>query len=255
MSSLQATTPAAVGIAVAALVTPGCGLQSAAPPKSTPEVTIPSVERVSKLVDDAAKVRLRVIARDSAARRARQITVRVRNIGCGDVLTGSGFALTPQILITNRHVLAGADILEVNTWDGRSLRVTAAQVGRLGDLGAALVEDPLPRAATFGPAAWRGALVTVVGYPMGGALNTTTGTVVDRVDGQPFDIPGPVMRVTALVVPGSSGGPVLDRRGRVVGVIFAEEIATGLGLAIPIDTLEMLVRDGGLQDLPGCGEP
>ena len=54
--------------------------------------------------------------------------------------------------------------------------------------------------------------------------------------------------------PGNSGGPLLDRTGRVAGVVYAIEIATGLGLAIPMDTVNTLVEQAGFEDVPACGE-
>ena len=61
------------------------------------------------------------------------------------------------------------------------------------------------------------------------------------------------MRLTASVEPGSSGSPVLDEQGRVVGIVYAIEVATGLALAIPLDTLRTLVDRGGYQAIPACG--
>ncbi|MCB1233346.1 MAG: hypothetical protein KDN19_24090, partial [Verrucomicrobiae bacterium] len=71
--------------------------------------------------------------------------------------------------------------------------------------------------------------------------------------GTPFDVPGSILRIRAGVVPGNSGGPLLDRAGRVVGVVYALEVATGLGLAIPNDTLEELLAAAGTTDIPACG--
>lgn len=163
-------------------------------------------------------------------------------------------ALLDDVLITNRHVLAGAELLEVNTYDGRTLEVETAAVGVLGDVGVARVSGTLPLTAKFGEPLAAGAVVNVVGYPRGGALTITKGTVVDRIEGDRFGVPGIVMRLTARVEPGNSGGPVLDRDGRLVGIVYALEIATGFALAIPIDTLDTLVDVGGFQDVPPCGE-
>ena len=95
--------------------------------------------------------------------------------------------------------------------------------------------------------------MTVVGYPLGGALAFSSGIVVDRIEGTGFGIDGEVLRLTAHVEHGNSGGPVLDRSGRVVGVVFAIEVATGLALAIPTDTLLALARTGGFENVPPCG--
>jgi S1-C subfamily serine protease len=77
--------------------------------------------------------------------------------------------------------------------------------------------------------------------------------VIDRVDGGKFDVEGTVLRLTATVVPGNSGGPVLDSKGRVVAIVYAIETATGFGLAIPVDTMRRLVDAGGYTGVPACG--
>jgi S1-C subfamily serine protease len=61
------------------------------------------------------------------------------------------------------------------------------------------------------------------------------------------------MRITTNVEPGNSGGSLLDNQGRVVGIVYAIEVATGYGLAIPLDTLRTLVQAGGFQSVPPCG--
>jgi S1-C subfamily serine protease len=116
-----------------------------------------------------------------------------------------------------------------------------------------VVEGRLPEVGRFGDLASSGDAVTAVGYPLGGPLTLSAGTVIDRVDGASLGIEGPVMRLTATVRPGNSGGPVLDRKGHVVGIVYAIERATGFGLAVPVDTLRSLVRAGGFDDLPACG--
>ena len=48
-------------------------------------------------------------------------------------------------------------------------------------------------------------------------------------------------------------GPVLDRRGKIAGVVYAYELTTGLALAIPVDTLRRLAQKGGYEAVPPCG--
>jgi S1-C subfamily serine protease len=169
------------------------------------------------------------------------------------VAVGSGFAIDRDILITNRHVLAGAAVLQVSTWDGHSLDVDAAKVGVLGDLGVAVVEGNLPSIGKYNKPPKDGSTVTVAGYPLGGKLTLRQGTVLDYVDGGRLGIPGKVMRLTARVQPGNSGGPVLNTMGKIVAVVYALEIATNYGLAIPVDTLRALIRAGGYESVPPCG--
>ena len=200
-----------------------------------------------------AGVKPPAIALESAERRARRLTLRVRNIGCEGIATASGWALSPHLLVTNRHVLAGADQLELNTWDGKDLQVDAARVGRLADLGIVHVSSRLPQVGRLGGKVVSGDHVTAVGYPEGGELRLLPGVVVDHVDGGKFGVPGSVIRLNAEVRPGNSGGALLAGDGKIVGVIFAREIATGLALAIPVATLKALIRSGDYSSVPPCG--
>jgi S1-C subfamily serine protease len=244
---------AAVLLAFAAVALNGCAARADAPPEPEPQITVPDVAKVSAHVPAAVRIKTPTLARDSAERRARTLTVRIRNVSCQGIGTGSGFALTDDVLVTNRHVLAGAKELEVSTWDGRTLAVDTAFVGVLGDLGIAIVSGKLPRVGTFGPPPVAGDSITAVGYPLGGPLTLSTGTVVDRTDGSDFGVPGQVVRLTANVLPGNSGGPVLDRKGRIAAIVYAIEIASGFGLAIPVDTLRHLIDAGGFEDITACG--
>ena len=141
----------------------------------------------------AGKRALRVdpiqLASDSLTRTAEKLTLRVRNISCSGVAVGSAWALDPHTLITNRHVLAGASVLEADTWDGESieLNVANAQTGRLVDIGIATVPETLPQVANTGPAAKPGDKVTAVGYPLGGKLTLSPGRVVRYLDGRTLD--------------------------------------------------------------------
>ena len=235
------------------LVLTSCAFVANKPPEAVPPQAPPLIIETDPAADRLAQVRPATLARDSAERAARKLTVRVRNTGCEGVATGSGFALDPHTLVTNRHVLAGADQLELDTWEGRSLNVSSASVGRLVDLGVVSTSATLPGVGRDGARPRDGEDVAVVGYPLGGPLTITKGTVVDRVDGGKFEVPGEVMRMTARVQPGNSGGPVLNAKGQIVGVVFAIEIATRLALAIPLETLKGLVARGDLEGVPPCG--
>ena len=221
---------AAVGVVLAL---PGC---VAPPPEAAPPSSLPG--------------RPPGLAADSARQRAAEVTMRVRNRGCDMVATGSGFAVGPRRLVTNRHVVEGAEELQLDTWDGRSISVAVHRVAYLHDL--ALIEtlEPLPRVARLAagdPAP--GAPVTAVGFPRGGPLTQTRGRVVDRVAGV-LGEREKVLRVSAAVTHGSSGGPLLDHAEQVVGVIYAGETRTGYGLAIPVSTLRTLLGDPALLGLP-----
>lgn len=231
----------------------GCAGHASDAPETAPRFDSGPIEPKSTQVVVAEDAELPELARDSVARQAKELTSRVRNVGCTGIATGSGFALTRHVLITNRHVLAGADLLDISTWDGRTLSVSAAEVGRLRDIGFALVQGRLPRVAEIGRSPKAGDVITAVGYPLGGPLTLSHGVVIDRVNEPRLGIAGTVVRITATIRPGNSGGPLLDKNGRVVGIVYAIETKTRLGLAIPIDTMRRLIRVGGFEDVPPCG--
>ena len=108
--------------------------------------------------------------------------MRVRNRSCDGVATGSGFAVGPRRLVTNRHVVEGAEELQLDTWDGRSVSVAVHRVAYLHDLALIATLEPLPRVALLAADDPEpGARVTAVGFPLGGPLTQTRGKVVDRV--------------------------------------------------------------------------
>lgn len=234
MTRRAASLLVAVGVVLAL---PGC---VAPPPEAVPPASLPD-----------GKPRLTA---ESARQRAAEVTVRVRNRACDGLATGSGFAVAAHRLVTNRHVVEGAEELQLDTWDGRSISVAVHRVAYLHDL--ALIEtlESLPRVARLAADDPEpGARVTAVGFPRGGPLAQTRGKVIGLVAGA-LGERGRVLRVSAAVTHGNSGGPLLDHAGRVVGVVYAGETRTGYGLAIPVSTLRHLLGDQGLLGFPEpCG--
>jgi len=253
LALLAAVAVLAVGVAAAAL---GAGIT----PRPGP-LTVPAAASVAP---GAVQGVARKLAQDSLTRAAEELTLRVRNISCQGVATGSGFALDPHTIITNRHVLAGAAVLELNTWDGSSLDadVDESATGRLVDIGVTKVSEPLPAVAKLGSDPKPGQRVTAVGYPLGGPLTLSPGRVIAYLDGStlPGEIafPGKVMELSTRIKHGNSGGPLLDSAGRVVGVIFAgqpgatEQDYMRVAYAIPLSSVTRLTQLGGEQAVVPC---
>jgi hypothetical protein len=100
--------------------------------------------------------------------------------------------------------------------------------------------------------------VAALGYPLGDRLSLTQGDVtgLDReaVD-EVIDLTS-LIETDAAVNPGNSGGPLVDSRGRVLGVVFARpnpELLQGIGLAIPAYEVQASVE--AWQDSPSSPEP
>lgn len=172
-----------------------------------------------------------------------RMAVRIRNVGCGSLSTGSGFAIDATTLITNRHVVADSAELQVSTYDGHDIDVSAASTAGIADLALVRTEAELPsypQLATADPV--RGDHVTVVGYPQGGQLTVTSGQVIGSTTDPLNENLGEVLVTDAAVEPGSSGSAVLDDDGRVVGVVYAKN-ASGQSYIVPVSTLSAVLAD------------
>jgi S1-C subfamily serine protease len=171
------------------------------------------------------------------------MAVRIRNVGCASLSTGSGFAIDETTLITNRHVVADSADLQLSTYDGRDIAVTASSTAGLADLAVVRTADPLPSAPVLAEAdPAPGDAVTVVGYPEGGALTVTSGQVIGATTDPLNENLGQVLVTDAPVEPGSSGSAVLDTEGRVVGVVYAKN-STGQSFVVPVSTLKQMLAD------------
>ena len=183
----------------------------------------------------------------------RRMAVRIRNVGCGEVSTGSGFALTETTLVTNKHVVADSAQLQVSTYDGHDVDVTAASTAGLADLALVRTSEDLPSApelADADPA--QGDPVTVVGYPLGGQLTITDGRVVGTTTDPLNSNLGQVLVTDARVEPGSSGSAALNADGKVIGVVYAKNDA-GFSFLVPVSTLRaMLADESSFAPAPTC---
>ncbi|GGM39470.1 serine protease [Promicromonospora citrea] len=182
-----------------------------------------------------------------------RMAVRIRNVGCEELSTGSGFAIDDHTLITNKHVVADSRDLEVSTYDGHDIQVGATATAALADLAVVRTTDPLPSYPELaetdpGP----GDPVTVVGYPAGGELTVTEGQVMGSTRDPLNANLGEVLLTDAPVEPGSSGSAALDDKGRVIGVVYAKT-ADDNSLLVPLSTLQdMLADDTAFTPAKGC---
>jgi S1-C subfamily serine protease len=180
--------------------------------------------------------------------------VRVRSRGCGRIGTASAVAVGRRLLVTNRHVVAGADSIELNYWDGTSAEARLDTVAVVDDLALVEVSLRLPAVAHLAETdAAEGSPMLVVGFPNGGEQKLVRGELIEYAPLEQHPDASVVMRLSTPVAPGNSGGPVLDRSGTVVGVVFGIETATGHGLAVPSSAVRQLIehRDAG-GPAPGC---
>lgn len=173
---------------------------------------------------------------------AQRMTVRVRNVGCGAIVTGTGFAVDDHILVTTSQVIVGSKRIEVSTHDGQSFETVVLGSTSVADLAIIDIQDALPaygELAAFDPSV--SDAVTVVGYPRGGRL-TTTGAVVTALDVEDMDPDiGSAFGLSATLESGMSGAPVVDSDGRVVGVVYGADEVSSRSFFLPVSTLFSLL--------------
>ncbi|HTU24746.1 MAG TPA: trypsin-like peptidase domain-containing protein [Pirellulales bacterium] len=163
---------------------------------------------------------------------------------------GSGFVLTPDgYALTNSHVVGGRQKLRAVTADGDSLDAQLIGDDPATDLALLrLVASDLPVTELGDSDGLQvGQLVIAMGNPFGFQSTVSTGVVSAlgrAMRGQAGRLMENIVQHTAPLNPGNSGGPLLDSRGRVVGINTAIiPMAQGLGFAIPSKTAQWVMME------------
>jgi S1-C subfamily serine protease len=164
--------------------------------------------------------------------------------------TGSGFIISSDgRMITNAHVIAGADQVKVTLKDGRTFDGRVVGVDPVTDVAVVKIQAnnlPTVRVGTaeqLTPGAW----AIAIGNPLG-LDNTVTVGIISALDRSSSEVGVPDKRVSfiqtdAAINPGNSGGPLLNAKGEVVGINTAIRLgAQGLGFAIPIETAQRIAN-------------
>ena len=202
------------------------------------------------------------IARDPDVAAARRSVVRVLGTACGLGVQGSGWVARRGIVVTNAHVVAGQDDTTVQVGgEGSGLDAEAIWFDPRNDLSILRVPGAsgLP-ALPMNVNAESGTAAAVLGFPENGPytvaparLGGTSTVVTQDAYGR-----GPVERsitsLRGLVRPGNSGGPAVDRSGRVLATIFAAATSrqrTGYGVPDSI-VRDALRRARGAVDTGPC---
>jgi S1-C subfamily serine protease len=141
----------------------------------------------------------------------------------GSSFSGSGFAVDETHVLTNAHVIEGADKIDV-AGDRFTVPAQVVLSDPRNDLALLRVERPLPAAARFRTTIdlHLGEDVIVLGFPLQGLLGSgpqATGGNVSALCGIGNDTT--VLQFSAPIASGNSGGPILDQSGLVVGVVHA----------------------------------
>lgn len=164
--------------------------------------------------------------------------------------TGSGFILDEDgHIVTNYHVIEGADSIAVTLSDESTLEATVVGIDPPNDLALLRIEAP-PETLTpveLGDSSTLrvGQRAVAIGNPFGLDRTLTMGVI--SALGRPLQTSDDnvifnVVQTDAAINPGNSGGPLLDSRGRVIGVNTAiRQDAQGIGFAVPVDTVKRVL--------------
>ncbi len=163
---------------------------------------------------------------------------------------GSGFFVSADgHLVTNNHVVAGAEKVEIVTDDGRTLPAKIVGTDPRTDLALVKVEEggPFPFVRLAGGEARVGDWVVAIGNPFGLGGTVTAGIVSAHgrdIGAGPYD---EFIQIDAAVNRGNSGGPTFNLKGEVVGVNTAIYSPTGgsvgIGFAVPAHLAEKVVAE------------
>ena len=200
-----------------------------------------------------------------AINRDQNSVVKVEGLGCGGMVEGSGFVVSKNLVATNAHVIAGIHQVYVYAANGSHL---ATPIYFNPNLDFALLkvnnlnQTPLNiETNTLN----NGTDGIVIGYPGGGPLTIKPAVILDEINAVGLNIYGQgsvtrsVYELKADVIPGNSGGPLIEKNGDVSGVVFAQSTTYNeVGYALTANQISTPIHQALLNQTPvstrGCAE-
>ncbi|MDZ4698245.1 MAG: Do family serine endopeptidase [Rhodothermales bacterium] len=182
---------------------------------------------------------------------------RSDGLGSGVLIRADGY------IITNNHVINGADELKVRLSDGRFFDATVIGADPLSDLAVIKIESANMPHVSFGDVDRLrvGQWVMAIGSPLSEDLgNTVTAGIVSALgrtsnEISQLNVYASFIQTDAAINPGNSGGPLVDLQGRLIGInsaIFSRSGGNqGIGFAIPVDVVQnvadQLIEHGSVR--------
>ncbi len=219
------------------------GFEHAAATVSSSVVTIIAARQVTVEEDPELEMMRRFFGDDAVPDEGPREEVE-RGLGSGVIVSKDGH------ILTNYHVVKGAQQVTVRLSNGRKLDARVVQVDRRTDLAVLRVHGPLHPAPIGDSSRLKiGEWVVAVGNPFGFTSTVTAGIVSakgrTRMGLAPHE---DFIQTDAAINPGNSGGPLVNLRGEVVGIntaIFSQSGGyMGIGFAIPINMAKSVLRSG-----------
>lgn len=201
---------------------------------------------------------------DPALTRAAQSVAKISGVAyaCGITATGSGFAVTPDLVVTNAHVVAGVTepVVELPGRPARDGRVV--YFDPTDDIAVVAADGLDAEPLLVAPTLPVGAAAVVQGYPHGGPFTSGAAQVLSVGTVGVPDIyddataPREIYALAATVQPGNSGGPLLTPDGQVAGIVFARaDDGDAVGYAMtPAELQPVLDQTGALGPAVSSGD-
>lgn len=165
--------------------------------------------------------------------KSRSSVVKIRGVAtaCQKVLEGTGFVIAPNRVMSNAHVVAGSDSVTVEAEDGKKYDATVVSYDPNADISILDVPNlPLQPLQFAEEPAKTGTDAVVLGFPGGGDFVATPARVREIIELSGPDIyktttvNREVYTIRGLVRQGNSGGPMINRAGQVIGVVFGAAV-------------------------------
>lgn len=168
--------------------------------------------------------------------------------------TGSGFLIDRKgHILSNDHVIEDADRLEVTLYDETTLEAKIVGRDPVNDIALLKIDCPEGKCTPVELAPddelMVGQKVLAIGNPFGFERTLTTGIISSlgrRLETE-YGVMDKLIQTDAAINPGNSGGPLLDSRGRVIGINSAIASRTGesagIGFAVPVSTVKRVLPD------------
>ncbi|MFT4305330.1 MAG: MarP family serine protease [Microbacterium sp.] len=167
---------------------------------------------------------------------------------CGETLTGTGFVIADDRVITNAHVVAGIESPVVELPGESAAEGTVVYFDPIDDLAVIAVDTQDAPVLDLSDTLQAGDSAVIDGYPYGGPFTTVTAVVRSVGTANVPDIyddsssPREIYALAATVEPGNSGGPLLTEDGDVAGLVFARaDDGSQIGYAMTVAELEPVV--------------
>ncbi|HVB21978.1 MAG TPA: trypsin-like peptidase domain-containing protein [Ktedonobacteraceae bacterium] len=207
---------------------------------STPTVTNPTITVSGNMLDAIREAAVKKVS--PSVVQVNVVTTSGNGLGSGVILDSRGF------IVTNNHVIAGAERIQVTLYNGTSLAAQLVGADKQNDLAVIRISTTAKlTVATLGDSSKLqvGQEVLAIGNPLG-ITQTVTSGIVSALNRDVSSIPDAI-QTDAAINPGNSGGALVDLQGELVGIptlsaINAQSntLANGVGFAIPSNRVRLI---------------